>query len=55
MTAMEEVRTVAGQLVSRGKRTWLVRVFLGRDSEGKRRYHNKTIHGTKKEANRPRR
>src|SRR5680860_441472 len=52
MTAMEEVRTVAGQLVSRGKRTWLVRVFLGRDSEGKRRYHNKTIHGTKKEAQR---
>ena len=43
---------MAGQLVSRGKRTWLVRVFLGRDSEGKRRYHNKTIHGTKKEAQR---
>lgn len=43
---------MAGQLISRGERTWLVRVFLGRDSEGKRRYHNKTIHGTKKEAQR---
>ena len=30
---------------------WLVRVFLGRDSQtGKRRYHNKTIRGSKKDA-----
>jgi len=30
-----------------------VRVFLGRDSTtGKRRYHNKTVHGTKKDAQR---
>ena len=41
---------MAGQIVQRGKKTYLVRVFLGRDSDGKRRYHNKTIHGNKKEA-----
>jgi hypothetical protein len=33
--------------VSRGRRRWLVRVFLGRDRETRsRRYHNRTIHGT---------
>jgi integrase len=35
-----------GQIVGRGRRRWLVRVFLGRDRETrKRRYHNRTIHG----------
>jgi integrase len=42
---------MAGQIISRGKSTWLVRVFLGRDPDtGKRRYHNKTIRGNKKDA-----
>jgi integrase len=41
---------MAGQIISRGKDKWLVRVFLGRDENGKRKYHNKTIHGNKKEA-----
>lgn len=42
---------MAGQLIQRGERTWLVRVFLGRDSKtGKRRYHNHTIRGAKKDA-----
>lgn len=41
-----------GQIIRRGERTWLVRVPLGRDANGKRRYHNKTIHGTKKAAER---
>jgi hypothetical protein len=37
----------AGQLISRGPRTWLVRVSLGRDPEtGTRKYHNKTIRGS---------
>ena len=37
----------AGQLISRGSRTWLVRISLGRDSEtGTRKYHNKTIRGS---------
>ena len=41
----------AGQIIQRGERTFLVRVYLGRDPEtGKRDYHNKTIHGTKKDA-----
>ena len=43
---------MAGQIVSRGPKKWLVRVYLGRDGAGKRRYHNKTIHGTKKDAER---
>lgn len=41
----------AGQLVARGPHTWLVRVSLGRDPEtGTRKYHNKTIHGSFREA-----
>lgn len=41
----------AGQLVLRGPRTWLVRVSLGRDLEtGSRKYHNKTIRGSFREA-----
>jgi integrase len=44
---------MAGQLIQRGERTWLVRVFLGRDSRtGKRRFHNHTIKGNKKDAQR---
>ncbi|MEP7366186.1 MAG: site-specific integrase [Acidobacteriota bacterium] len=41
---------MAGQIVNRGKRTWTVRVFIGRDEKGKRHYHNKTIYGNKKDA-----
>ncbi len=40
---------MAGQTIKRGD-TWLVRIFLGRDASGKRTYHNKTIRGTKKDA-----
>jgi integrase len=41
----------AGQLISRGSRTWLVRISLGRDPEtGTRKYHNKTIRGSFREA-----
>ena len=44
---------MAGQIIRRGGRTWLVRVFLGRDPDtGKRRYHNHTVKGTKKDAQR---
>ena len=39
-----------GSIIARGDRTWLVRVFMERDQTGKRLYHAKTIHGTKKEA-----
>ena len=42
---------MAGQIIARGKNTWLVRVFLGRDPQtGKRQYQNHTIHGGKKDA-----
>lgn len=41
---------MAGQVIKRGDRTWTVRVFQGRDANGKRRYMNKTIKGTKKDA-----
>ena len=35
----------------RGERTWIVRVFMGRDPEsGKRKYTNKTIHATLRDA-----
>jgi hypothetical protein len=41
----------AGQLISRGPRTWLVRISLGREPEiGTRKYHNITIHGFFREA-----
>jgi len=41
---------MTGQLIKRTENTWLVRIFLGRDAGGKRKYFNKTIHGTKKDA-----
>ena len=41
----------AGQLISRGPRTWLVRASLGREPEtGTQKYRNKTIHGSLREA-----
>jgi integrase len=39
-----------GQLIKRGPRTWLLRVLIGRDANGKRVFINTTIHGTKREA-----
>jgi integrase len=41
-----------GQIVERGERTWLVRVYVGRDHTGKRKYEGHTVHGTKKDAQR---
>lgn len=41
---------MAGQIIKRGEDTWLVRIFTGRDAKGKRSYFNKTIRGTKKDA-----
>lgn len=37
-------------ITKRGKDTWLVRIFLGRDANGKRDYFNETIKGKKKDA-----
>lgn len=39
-----------GQIVRRGDSKHLVRVYLGTDANGKRLYHNKTVNGTKKDA-----
>lgn len=41
---------MAGQIIKRGERNFLVRVYLGRDAEGKRKYENRTVRGTKKDA-----
>jgi integrase len=43
---------MAGHIIKRGERTWLVRIFLGRDANGKQKFHHKTIHGTKRDADR---
>lgn len=44
---------MAGQVIQRGERAWLVRVILGRDPRTKkRRYFNKMVHGNKKDAQR---
>ena len=41
----------AGQIVARGRRTWLLRVFLGRDRDtGTRKYRNRTVHGSVRDA-----
>jgi integrase len=40
-----------GQIIARGDRRWLIRVYLGRDHEtNKRNYHSRTIHGPMREA-----
>jgi integrase len=40
-----------GQIIARGDRRWLIRVYLGRDREtNKRNYHNRIIHGSMREA-----
>jgi integrase len=40
-----------GQIIARGDRRWLIRVYLGRNHEtNKRNYHNRTIYGPMREA-----
>jgi len=40
-----------GQIIARGERRWLVRVYLGRDRETRNRtYHNRTIYGSLRHA-----
>lgn len=41
---------MAGQIIKRGERNYIVRIFLGRDTNGKRDYLNQTVKGTKKDA-----
>jgi len=42
---------MAGSIIKRGKNKYLVRLYVGLEN-GKRKYHSKTIHGTKKDAER---
>ena len=42
----------AGQIIDRGDRTFVVRVYLGADGTGKRQYYNQTVRGTDKDAQR---
>ena len=40
-----------GQIIARGEQRWLVRVYLGRDHETRKRiYHNRTIYGSLRHA-----
>lgn len=41
---------MAGQIVKRGERNYVVRVFIGRDATGKRKYLNEMVKGSKKDA-----
>jgi site-specific recombinase XerD len=41
---------MAGQIIRKGDRKWPVRVVIGRDGAGKRRYVSKLVHGGKKDA-----
>jgi hypothetical protein len=42
-----------GQIIARGDRRWLIRVYVGRDHETtKRRYHNRTIQSSMRDAHR---
>jgi integrase len=47
--AKQKARRV-GTIEARGDNRWLVRVFLGRDDTGKRKYAAKTVEGSRKEA-----
>ncbi len=37
-----------GHLEERGKNVWRAKVYLGRETDGRRRYQTRTIHGTKR-------
>lgn len=39
-----------GQVIKRGEKCYMVRIPLGSGPDGKRLYHNHTVHGTKKDA-----
>lgn len=36
-----------GQIIEKGKDKWYVKIFRGRDADGKKLYHRKVIHGKK--------
>lgn len=46
----EKKNRTPGQILERGKDKYLIRLFTGRDSTGKRHYFNETFHGKKRAA-----
>ena len=48
----QEVVLVRGHLQNRGNNSWRLKVFLGRSPDGKRRYLERTVRGTKSDAER---
>src|SRR5438067_3024507 len=53
LRAKEEISMArkVGQIIARGDRRWLIRVYISADRETqKRKYHNRTIHGPMREA-----
>ena len=46
----EQASEMAGTVTKKSENTWLVRIFLGRDPNGTTKHFNKTIHGSKKDA-----
>src|SRR5687768_4751071 len=45
-------KLVKGSLQQRGESSWRVRVFIGRDDRGQRRYVERSVRGSKPEAQR---
>jgi ATP/maltotriose-dependent transcriptional regulator MalT len=41
-----------GHIQQRGKASWRLKVFVGRDASGVRRYRQRTVRGTRREAER---
>ncbi|MBY0276094.1 hypothetical protein K2Z84_12175 [Candidatus Binatia bacterium] len=39
-----------GQLIARGERKWTIRVYDGTDANGRRRYVNQRVHGSRRDA-----
>ena len=39
-------------ITKRGEKTWLVRIYLGRDRHGKRKWYSETVKGSKRDAQR---
>ncbi len=41
-----------GTIQQRGKESWRIRAYVGRDRTGTKRYVSQTIHGTRRDADR---
>jgi len=48
----KQTRRSGGSIQKRGRRSFQIRIFLERDSKGKRKYYSETVHGSRKEAER---